>query len=246
MDLKELESGVDPRVHWYYQTKKIPLINYFGRLTASAVSEQIINVADIGAGSGFFSLALQEKYVASIRQVWLVDSGYTDQEIVATRGYNFQKTHVLPEGFENGFLMMMDVLEHVEKDVDFLKEIKQKVKGKNHFFITVPAFNTLWSGHDIYLGHYRRYTLKTLCQCLESAGFHITNAYYLYPSIFPLVYILRKLRGMRSHQSDMKAVSPLVNLLLKSFISLEMLVARINRLFGLTCVAEGFVEEPFS
>ena len=36
MDLKELESGVDPRTNWYYQSKKVPLFKYFENVVKKA------------------------------------------------------------------------------------------------------------------------------------------------------------------------------------------------------------------
>ena len=32
MDLKELENGVNPDTHWYYQSKKLPLLRFSEQL----------------------------------------------------------------------------------------------------------------------------------------------------------------------------------------------------------------------
>lgn len=53
MDLKELESGVNPNTHWYYQTKKIQLRKFFEKKVVAP--RQKVTVIDIGSGSGFFS-----------------------------------------------------------------------------------------------------------------------------------------------------------------------------------------------
>jgi hypothetical protein len=74
----------------------------------------------------------------------------------------------------------MDVLEHLEDDHAMLNAIRKNSKGENHFFITVPAFMNLWSGHDVYLGHYRRYTKTTLNNLLSSCSFKRDNLYYVY------------------------------------------------------------------
>ena len=46
MDLKELESGVDPSTHWYYQSKKIPLIRFVKKIAAQ-VEKKEMKVSDI-------------------------------------------------------------------------------------------------------------------------------------------------------------------------------------------------------
>src|SRR4030095_14742624 len=160
MDLKELESGVDPKTHWYYQSKIIPLIAFVKKVFND--SRQPLTMVDVGSGSGFFMYELYEKVPEMISKIYLVDIGYTDEEINSTRNQVIEKTKSLPSKIENAVVVMMDVLEHLEDDHAMLKSIREKSVGKNHFFITVPAFMDLWSGHDVYLGHYRRYTNKTL------------------------------------------------------------------------------------
>ena len=92
MDLKELASGVDPNKHWYYQTKKIPLFKYFEKISNNNTAR--LDIIDIGAGSGFFSISLYKKYSDKINKVFLVDIGYTDQEIHETRDSNIIKTRI--------------------------------------------------------------------------------------------------------------------------------------------------------
>jgi len=37
------------------------------------------------------------------------------------------------------------------------------------FFISLPAFEFLWSGHDVFLEHYRRYTLRQVRDVVQRA-----------------------------------------------------------------------------
>ena len=82
MDLKELESGVDPKVHWYYQSKKVPLFRYFKKVAAA--TDRPLNVIDFGSGSGFFAYELYEAFPDQIAQVLLIDIGYTEEELAST------------------------------------------------------------------------------------------------------------------------------------------------------------------
>jgi hypothetical protein len=238
MDLRELTTGIDENRHWYYQTKKAPLLRYFGTCVGQAGRK--LDVVDIGAGSGFFSRALLEAFDDRIGHIVMVDKGYGQEEISRDNGDRIERVRALPETFSNSFIVMMDVLEHIEDDSGFLADVRRRSAGQNYFFVTVPAFDSLWSNHDEFLGHYRRYSRPGLVNLLRHKGFSVDQAYYLYASIFPVVYLLRKLRRTGpAPRSDLKPARPIVNNVLKSVIGLECRIARINTLFGLTCVVEG-------
>lgn len=241
MDLKELENGVDAGTHWYYQSKKLPLLRFARQL---AQAGQPLTVVDIGAGSGFFAYELEKTLGAGIAKVWLVDIGYSEAEMAPTRGAKIEKVHDVPAQVTDGLFILMDVLEHLPDDLAMLQRVKAASVGhNNHFFITVPAFRSLWSGHDVFLEHYRRYHIPMLAGVLRQAGFRRIRNYYLYGALFPLVWAVRRLRNLRpgAAASHMKPVNPLLNRLLLGLNSLEMKFSRANRVAGVTCVGEGQV-----
>ena len=242
MDLKELEAGVNPEVHWYYQSKILPLISYTRKLLSNGVP---LTIVDVGSGSGFFAISLEKEFRDKIKKVYLVDINYTAEEIAATKNDKIQKTLRIPNEIENGLVILMDVLEHLEDDLKMLQDIKAASKGNNnHFFITVPAFYSLWSGHDVYLGHYRRYKIDTLNKVLNEAKYNIENTYYLYGSLFPMVWTVRKMQNMLKQKeatSNMKPFSPLLNKVLLGITSIDMKLATANKVFGVSCVSQGRV-----
>jgi len=242
MDLKELESGVDQKTHWYYQSKKIPLFKYFENV--SEREGQKITVVDFGSGSGFFAYELYEAYPDKIEKVLLVDIGYTEEEMAPTRGEMIEKCHYIPQGLDHCIVVMMDVLEHIEDDYAILEIIRNAVGENSYYFITVPAFMSVWSTHDVYLGHYRRYTISMLKKLLETKNCKIEKQYYLYGTIFPLVWIVRKLKQNKENMenpesSDMAPLPGPINGILKAYNSFEMNFRKANKFFGLTTVAEG-------
>ena len=245
MDLKELQNGVDPDKHWYYQTKKICLFKFFKEKIVSCQKRVII--IDVGAGSGFFSVELYKFYSEYIDKVLLVDLYYTEQEVLETKDSVVEKLNMVPSKINNAFIIMMDVIEHIEDDSSFIEDLLLRIEGENYFYITVPAFQFLWSGHDVFLGHYRRYTLPQLRLLLQSERICIDNIFYQYALIFPIVLTLRKImRKSKRPKNDLKPVSSSSNALLKKILGIEMRIARFNKLFGLTCSAEGrFLEDDF-
>ena len=239
MDRKELASGVDPETHWYYQTKKLPLLRYFNEVGKTG---DPISIFDIGAGSGFFSECLIRSNPGRILDVVRVDTGYAGQEIrehpqICGR---LVTQRDLPESISNSLVLLMDVLEHVQDDRAFLRTITERCAGTNHFFITVPAFQSLWSGHDVYLGHYRRYRLRQIMDLTASLGIESTAAYYVYALIFPALWFVRRvMTGPKNPGSNMKPIGGFSNAILKWLCGLELSYCRSNAAFGVTCVLEG-------
>jgi 2-polyprenyl-3-methyl-5-hydroxy-6-metoxy-1,4-benzoquinol methylase len=238
MDIKELSKGVDPNMHWYYQSKKLPLINYCKKLLEKTT---YLNIVDIGAGSGFFSMELTKVFGSKIKKVFLVDTEYKAEDIESTKDSLVQKLQTIPQVEDNTLFLMMDVLEHIKEEQEILSQVNANKKNNNYFFITVPAFNSLWSGHDDFLEHFRRYTKSTLQKVLQQAQLTAQQYYYLYGSLFVPVWVYRKINKQfrRMPGSDMNNVPFFVNWSLLKLTSLEMKLTQFNKLAGLTCVAQG-------
>ena len=71
-----------------------------------------------------------------------------------------------------------DVLEHIEDDVGFLRDLRAVLADNGHVLVTVPAHPFLWSNLDRLLGHVRRYNKRNLVHCFEKAGYTVTASSY--------------------------------------------------------------------
>ena len=237
MDLKELEAGIDPNQHWYYQSKKIALYRFFEKISST---DRQLSLIDFGAGSGFFAIDLYEQFPNRIDKVYLVDIGYSDEELKDTQGQVIQKVHAVPGQIADAVILFMDVLEHIEDDLGILREIKTALGDRIYYFITVPAFKQLWSYHDVYLEHYRRYTIKSMMSVLKQAGLKVDQSYYIFMALFPAAYIWRSInKNNQPGQSDMKPLNPIFNHILILYHRFEFAFRKLNKLFGLSCVIEG-------
>ena len=88
---------------------------------------------------------------------------------------------------------LFDVVEHIEDDYFFLNNINKYLKEDGYVYITVPAFNFLWSNEDVDAGHFKRYTTSELNGLLKKSGFTIIQSTYIF-SILPLpVFLFRSL-----------------------------------------------------
>ena len=99
-------------------------------------------------------------------------------------------------GFEHNSISsvgLFDVVEHIEDDFTFLKNIFNYMTTGSYVYITVPAYTFLWSNEDEDAGHFRRYKLKEMNRLLEKVGFSIVQSTYIF-SILPLpIFLLRSI-----------------------------------------------------
>ena len=141
---------------------------------------------------------------------------------------------------------MMDVIEHVDDDVALIADYARHVGEVDKFLITVPAFNFLWSSHDDFLDHRRRYTIESLEKSVTDAGLQVTESRYFFGLLFPAVAALRfadkALRGDReAKESALKAAPAWLNKTLVGVHDIERtLMFPFNKVAGVTamCLAE--------
>lgn len=150
MDLKEgeiLREEIDG--HWYYLSKGRALQKFLGHL-------KVPEVLDVGAGSGIFSRQLLAE--GRCDSAVCLDVNYDSEGIENYRGKTISFVKDLRPPFLQKLIIMMDVLEHIQDDGAFLKHYVDNLSRGGYVLITVPAFQFLWSGHDVFLEHHRRYT----------------------------------------------------------------------------------------
>jgi len=94
-------------------------------------------------------------------------------------------------------LLSVEVLEHIEDDVEALRKWTQYLAPAGTAIISVPAHRKLWGKADEWAGHVRRYDRADLVNLLKQAGF---DEIEIRSYGFPLVWLLTPLREAMSRR----------------------------------------------
>jgi len=208
--------------YWWFVGKRQFIDQLLRRYLGKGENRRIL---DVGCGVGD-DLEIISRY----GQVVVLDS---DDETLRYIPDQYQKIRCEIQNLDWGeekfdAAVLFDVLEHVENDSEALGKISQVLKPYGLVVILVPAGPGLWSPHDDYLGHYRRYTKKSLQQLAAHCGLTTYEVGY-WNSLFFLpiaLYRLAKRRQSPSLQggsSDLLSLPGVVNQALTWVISLENL-----------------------
>lgn len=190
MDLLENSSG---QVRHPWEDARFA---FFLRLLQRSLDlEKIETILDVGSGDAWFAEQLTRHIAHPRITCW--DSGYTpavraSDRLPRSERLAFSATRPM-ERFP--LVILLDVLEHVEHDLDFLTEIvRDNMVSGSHVLISVPAWPSLFSSHDVRLRHYRRYSAGSARQLITSAGLCIIRSAGLFysPLAARLLQVLRE------------------------------------------------------
>lgn len=141
-------------------------------------------------------------------------------------------------------VICIDVLEHVEDDVETLREMLRVARPGGAIIFTAPAIQLLWSRRDEQCHHLRRYGLSEVKEKATEAGLQILRATYInLPLLVPLFLLVKVghlLRRNPSRKMDYVLVPPLINRVLGWVVRAEARwLSRLDLPLGtsIACVA---------
>jgi len=178
MDLKELPTRKFIRHPWEKSR-----LNFFMDVLSKNFPnfDHPINILDVGAGDGFFAKNIIDIFPEDAKMTcW--DLNYSDDQLEkGTDRITYTRTK--PEG-KFDLVFLMDVIEHIENDREFLKDLADTNLNPGAFaLVSVPAWQHLFMSHDTFYGHFRRYSPSQCIGALESAGLSIQKSGGLFHSL---------------------------------------------------------------
>lgn len=167
---------------------------------ANAVKKGLIQrddpILEIGCGPGVVVKNLRDRG-------WLVFGSELGAPVVLSGCEGFiwtgQSAIHLDEKFRRSVscILVLDVIEHVEDHVGFLKDIVEAFPAIRCIILTIPARMEVWSNYDEYYGHHRRYDRRIMAKTLHDAGLVPIQQKYFFHSLYIAAAVLRLLKIRR-------------------------------------------------
>jgi SAM-dependent methyltransferase len=198
----------------------------FNIVSSIIAKYKLNNLLDVGAGSGKLGRDIKEK---NSKFEYYFDEPDIDanKQLIKDFGQKYKATKNNRK-FES--IALLDVLEHVENPINLLEDCFSKLQKGGVMIISVPAYQFLWSNWDVLLGHYKRYTVRSMSELLDNFNIEILEKNYLFPELlFPA--FLRKISKTKSEKFP--KIPDFIN---RIFYFFSLIISKFRRVvpFGLS------------
>ena len=229
--------------HWWFRGRRRILKQILFKYLTKG--DQLILEIGCGAGGNLKMLKTFGRVVA-----WELDEMSAEHARRANDVpvYHGSLPDNLPDQHANyDVICMFDVLEHIKQDQQALKVVVALLKPGGTLVVSVPAYQWLYGAHDKTLHHFRRYSLKKLCENLNDAGLELQFSSHFNTLLLPVAIFCRLLERLLeslnfNQQKSLGAGTSggLLNSMLYTIFIFEQRLLKMCRLpFGLSIVVVG-------
>ncbi|MBF0414999.1 MAG: class I SAM-dependent methyltransferase [Magnetococcales bacterium] len=193
--------------HWWFRGRRAILGRVFARLKLPENAP----ILDAGCGPG-----PNLQMLAQYGRVWGME--YDDYALEhakkisdATLAQGFLPYDIPFAGQKFHLVTLLDVLSCIESDKDAIQALAERIEPGGWLVITAPAYNFLWSSHDVASHHYRRYTISRLKDAVAPSGLTIHFTSYFNSILFLPIFLIRLMkRWLSILEGDDSGVVPSV------------------------------------
>ncbi len=225
MDEDEIrKSAALEQRHWWYAERRALVKRLVGPLTPA-------RALDVGCGGGGNTGVLRSLGW----RVCGLEYSPAAAGLAASRGLPVMRGDArrLPvRDASVDLVMSTDMWEHIDDDEAVARETMRVLKPGGRVLIAVPCSMALWSGHDVALGHVRRYERAELTALMERVGLEVVDVRSWNVLLRPVVKVRRR---TNTSESEMEEVHPVLNAGLRAAVAAER-VLPLHRLPGVSLV----------
>lgn len=189
--------------HFWMQWRFEIFKKYFNRFLSKDE-----NVFEVGCGNGVFRDQLENLgYTVDgcdLNERALKMSNEGNGRLMVYNIFDYDKK--LVHNYDSIFLM--DVVEHLEDDVQFMQAVNKHLAPEGKVIINVPANMWLFSKYDTEAGHYRRYTKSSMKELLDKVNIEILDMRYWGASLIPIALLRKLVLSMNDQQIIEKGFTP--------------------------------------
>ena len=237
MDFKQVSKDYSiekETKHWWFSTR----FNFIEK-SLGLIDSQKIKVIEYGCGTGqnLYFICNKSKHKNKITQLTGIDENFEWTNIWDWTK-KFPKIEILKKLIKNekyNFLICMDVLEHIENDLESLKLFVNGIEKNSLVLITVPAFQKFWTNHDEILKHKRRYNKEQLLELARNSGLKEIEVKYFFSFLHFLFPILKIFLNKKNITNKINNPNYLINIILKLIGKIEFFLGGSN-LFGTSVI----------
>lgn len=207
MDLTERTPGTGSRHPWELARARFIERTITRHLDGRPAGRAGRRWLDLGAGDGW----LAGRIAATVGPGWSIDAvdsnyGTDDLDLARDAAPEAVSFHTeIPDGPYDA-VSAFDVIEHIDDDRAVLATIVSRLAPGGIVFVTVPAYQQLFTAHDSYLQHHRRYSPAQLNAVLEQAGLRLVELGGLFGSLLPVRWLQAVVERRRSTPPEVHGI----------------------------------------
>lgn len=207
--------------HWWYRGRR----RIVGDAVAALGLAPGARVLDAGCGSGrtLDELAARPEVAA----VAGIDASPEGVALARRRGHADVREGRVEElpwpGASFDLVLSLDVIEHTPDDGAALRELRRVTAPGGRLLITVPAYQALWSRHDVVNRHFRRYDRAMVRALAAGTGWRVERMTSFNLLLLPAAAAVRLAQrprggagaGAAAHRSELELTPGPLNRLLE-------------------------------
>jgi SAM-dependent methyltransferase len=173
--------------HWWFAGRRALFFDVLRRaLTPRCAGDRPLRALDVGCGAGGMLQGLSEFADP-------IGLDISTELLVQARSRGFRRLlvgsadalPVAPGSLD--LVTAFDCIEHLPDDYAALRSFHASLRPGGHLFLSVPAWQFLFSENDRVAHHRRRYRRGPLEERVKSAGLEVVKSSYVNAWLFPLI-----------------------------------------------------------
>jgi len=175
-------------------------------IAALLIQHQVSVLWEIGAGNGNVAINLK-KYDIDVIAVEPLEAGARILSNAKLQTYQATLDQLSLPDCSLSAIGLFDVIEHVDKPIELLSEVSRVLKPGGVLICSVPAHQWLFSDFDERIGHFRRYSMKSLRQEIRAAGFQDYQSHFLFGFLLIPSFVTRRVPYLLGRRRNFEQVS---------------------------------------
>jgi 2-polyprenyl-3-methyl-5-hydroxy-6-metoxy-1,4-benzoquinol methylase len=217
--------------------KEVSTFDNFGQQTLHAISEANLfnkwmyetispfikgNILELGCGIGnitdfilkdFSSITISDynpDYIQYLKKKYSQKKEIKEVLSIDLQSPDFKNEQKqIKESFDA--IILLNVIEHLQDDLAAIENCNYLLKKGGNLILLAPAYTQLFSPMDVNLGHYRRYTIKSLLKLLKQKNLEpINTTYFNFLGAIGWLFLNKLLRFNNINRNEMYLFNKLV------------------------------------